>query len=282
VVNARQAAKIARLETRIDLTDLAARLGKLRPLAGLGQSGPAMARSQKKVAKKTALAPLDGYDLLIADVVQVIEDARRATARSVNAVMTATYWLVGRRVVEHEQGGRARAGYGEALLERLSTDLTARFGRGFSRQNLQQMRQFYLLYPPDKIRQTVSGKSPSTTIRQTVSGKSAMALGAAFDGARSFPLPWSHYVRLMSVENANARAFYEAEALRGGWTVRQLNRQIGSLFYERTALSRNKAAMMRKGEVAKPEDAVSEFTFRHEDNSGLHIRFGSTRSAQTL
>src|SRR5262245_35551111 len=85
-----------------------------------------MARHRKELAKKTVEA-VDGYDALFADVVRVIEDARRAAARSVNAVMTATYWLVGRRIVELEQGGRARAGYGEALLDRLSSDLTARF-----------------------------------------------------------------------------------------------------------------------------------------------------------
>src|SRR6266849_675084 len=111
--------------------------------------------------------------------------------------MTATYWLIGRRIVEQEHGGHARAGYGEALMGRLSADLTARFGRGFSRQNSQQMRQFYLLYPPDKIRQTVSGKSRVTKrpIRQTSSGKYTVALGIA-DATQAFPLPWSQYVRL--------------------------------------------------------------------------------------
>jgi predicted nuclease of restriction endonuclease-like (RecB) superfamily len=171
--------------------------------------------------------------------------------------MTATYWLVGRRIIELEQGGEARASYGEALVGRLSADLTARFGRGFSRQNLQQMRQFYLTYPPDKICQTVSGKSQAPPIRQTSSGKSASALGSAHDLARAFPLPWSHYVQLLAVRHDHARAFYEAEALRGGWTVRQLHRQIGSQFYERTALSRNKVAMLRKGGVAKPGDSVT-------------------------
>src|SRR5262249_4203338 len=71
-----------------------------------------------------------------------------------------------------------------------------------------------------------------------------------------FPLPWSHYVRLLGVKDLQARVFYEAEALRGGWSVRQLNRQIGTLFYERTALSRNKAAMLRKGQRERPEDHV--------------------------
>ncbi len=125
----------------------------------------AMANKRTKSSRQVTLA---GYDVLLADVARVIEEARRAAARSVNAVITATYLLISRRIVEQEQRGQARAGYGEALLDRLSADLTTRFGRGFSRQNLQQMRQFYLLYPPDRIRQTVSGKSSGTTpIRQT-------------------------------------------------------------------------------------------------------------------
>jgi predicted nuclease of restriction endonuclease-like (RecB) superfamily len=72
-----------------------------------------------------------------------------------------------------------------------------------------------------------------------------------------FPLPWSHYVRLLSVKNIEARRFYEAEALRGGWSERQLDRQISTLFYERTALSRDKVAMLSKGAKAWPEDRVS-------------------------
>jgi hypothetical protein len=97
-----------------------------------------------------------GYDDLLADVVSAIEDARRAAARSVNAVMTATYWLVGQRIVEREQEGAARARYREALLERLSADLTRQFGRGFSVRNLRQMRAFYMAWPN---RQTLSADS---------------------------------------------------------------------------------------------------------------------------
>ena len=72
-----------------------------------------------------------------------------------------------------------------------------------------------------------------------------------------FPLPWSHYVRLLGVKDAQARVFYETEALRGGWSVRQLNRQISTVFYERTALSRNKVAMLRKGQRKRPEDQIA-------------------------
>ena len=160
--------------------------------------------------------------------------------------MTATYWEIGRRIVEFEQGGEARAGYGEQLLERLADDLTKRLGRGFSLRNLRSFRAFYLTW---QIRQTLSAESEKVQI-----------LSAQFDlteVARSFPLSWSHYVKLLAVRDAKAREFYEAEALRGGWTVRQLDRQIGSQFYQRTLLSRNKAAMLTKGAQPRPEDAIT-------------------------
>jgi predicted nuclease of restriction endonuclease-like (RecB) superfamily len=225
------------------------------------------------VRKSRPLAALKGYDSVLADMVDLLESARLASARTVNAIMTATYWEIGRRIVECEQGGKGRAAYGEELLKRLSADLTRRFGRGFSRQNLQQMRQFYLAYPPHRICQTVSGESaicqtasgvsvdgpaPGTGIRQTASGEFAPPRKSGLRRiAACFPLPWSHYVRLLSVEKPEAREFYEAEALRCGWSVRQLDRQISTLFYERTLLSKNKAAMLRKGERPVPEDAVT-------------------------
>ncbi len=210
-----------------------------------------MTRARKEFVGKAG-APLPGYDGLLADVVRVIEDARRTAARSVNTVMTTTYWLVGRRVVEQEQHGETRAGYGEALLQRLSADLTARFGRGFSADNLETMRLFYLTYPPTTISGTASRKSSGTRRSETMSRESDLAALA-----RRFRLSWSHYVMLVRTRSAYARHFYETEALRGGWTVRQLRRQIDSQFYERTALSRDKAAMLRRGSLAKPEDAVT-------------------------
>ena len=213
-----------------------------------------------------ALPDQADYATVHTDIVALLESARRAAARSVNALMTASYWEIGRRVVEFEQGGQARAEYGEALLLRLATDLSARFGSGFSRRNLQQMRLFYLAWPPEKIWQTPSAKSPIPQIRQTPSSESSGApisetpsrnfidLSAL---AQAFPLPWSAYVRLLSVKNAQARAFYETETLRCGWSVRQLDRQVNSQFYERIALSHNKAAMLQKAEVAEPDDAIT-------------------------
>ena len=199
--------------------------------------------TQQTTQLQTNVAP--DYDTVLAEVAVLLETARRAAARSVNAVMTATYWQIGRRLVEVEQGGKERADYGTQLLKRLSADLTQRFGRGFSERNLEQMRLFYQTWP---ISQTVSAKFiPASQKVQTVSGQLE----------NHFPLPWSHYAKLLSVRTEEARRFYETEALRGGWSLRQLNRQIGTQFYERTALSKNKAAMLTQGGVPKPEDATT-------------------------
>ncbi len=206
-----------------------------------------MSRKTPSTAGNTPAALPAGYAGIHSGIVEVLDAARRATARSVNALMTASYWEIGRRIVQAEQQGKRRAGYGEQLIERLSADLTAQFGRGFSRPNLQQMRSFFLTWP---IRQTVSSESSPAPV--------ARAQPWRLDElAQVFTLPWSAYVRLLSVKDEHARRFYEAEALRGGWSVRQLDRQINSQFYERTALSKNKAAMLVKGTVPKPEDAVT-------------------------
>jgi hypothetical protein len=104
-----------------------------------------MPRRPTKAAPPAA-AVIEGYAVVLDDVVALLEDARGAAARAVNAAMTATYFAIGRRLVEEEQRGQSRAGYGEALVERLAADLSARFGRGFGRRNLFQMRAFYLAY----------------------------------------------------------------------------------------------------------------------------------------
>ena len=194
------------------------------------------------------------YTALLTEVSELLREARRASARSVNSIMTATYWAVGRRIVQEEQRGRTRAGYGEELVEKLSHDLVSRFGRGFGKRNLFQMRAFYLAYA--EIVQTPSAQLGSSGVGDKVQTVSAISRSSIGEWAICFPLPWSHYVRLLAVKKAEARAFYEREALRGGWTVRQLARQIESQFYERMALSRNKASMLRKGQVARPEDSV--------------------------
>jgi predicted nuclease of restriction endonuclease-like (RecB) superfamily len=196
------------------------------------------------------------YPEFISQLVNLLEQARRNSARSVNALMTATYWEIGRRIVEQEQRGQRRAQYGKALLRRLAADLTSRFGKGFSERNLLAMREFFLAW---SIPQTVSAESielgqtgDTQENPQTVYAKSAGS------GRPSpFPLPWSHYVRLLSVNTRQARDFYEAEALRGGWSVRQLDRQIATQFFERTRLSRNKAALLRQGRPPDPGEPLT-------------------------
>ena len=209
------------------------------------------------------LAPVNGngaFDDLHAGIASLLDEARRQAARTINAILTATYWEIGRRLVEFEQGGEERAGYGERVIARLSGELTARFGRGFGQRNLEQMRQFYLAWP---IRQMPSGESSTLMqIPQTLSAESLVTQPGDMIAylsalAAAFPLSWSHYVRLLSLRDEHARRFYEEEARRGGWSLRQLNRQINSMFYERTALSRNKAAMLTKGAQPKPEDAMT-------------------------
>ncbi len=189
-----------------------------------------MAKKTKAIAKRTAL---DEYAAVLADVVDLLEQSRRTAARAVNAVMTTTYWHVGRRIVEAEQAGEKRADYGDILVVQLADDLTARFGRGFSKSNVYLMRSLYLEW---------------RDIFQNSSGKSG-------PGMPLFQLPWSHYVKLLGVKKPDARKFYEEEALRGGWTLKQLNRQIGTQFYERTLKSTDKMRMLTDGVRPKPEDA---------------------------
>lgn len=196
----------------------------------------------------------NNYDTIHAGIVGLLENARRLAARNVNALMTASYWEIGRRIVEAEQGGQERAEYGERLIRRLAEDLSARFGRGFGVVNLSQMRRFYLAWPPEQIFQTPSEKSYTDKLQTLSAISAAPELGAL---SQHFALPWSAYVRLLAVKNEQARAFYETEALRCGWSVRQLDRQINSQFYERIALSHNKVAMLEKAGQVEPSDNLT-------------------------
>jgi predicted nuclease of restriction endonuclease-like (RecB) superfamily len=277
---------------------------------------------QKKsaIARASKRATGLNYHAWSGGIASLLEEARRQSARHVNAILTATYWEIGRRIVEFMQQGESRAEYGDEVLGKLSRDLTRKFGRGFAPDNLERMRSFYLAWPPAQISatlsrkslerkifltasekfllpensQTVSAKSENpisatasrksadaekcqtlsgkslALIRQTPSGKfaaqiyetpsriSAVDLEIYLEAlCHAFPLSWSHYVRLLSVERPEARKFYETESLRGGWSVRQLDRQVSTLFYERTALAKNKAKLLTTGAKARPEDAVS-------------------------
>jgi predicted nuclease of restriction endonuclease-like (RecB) superfamily len=220
--------------------------------------------------KSKNIAKVSGYDGLLSGISDLLDAARRTAARKVNGILTATYWEIGRRIVEHEQGGQQRAEYGEQIIDQLAADLTRQHGRGFSRSNVFQMRGFFLAW---EIFQTVPrklearAKFDADKIVQTLSGQSQALIAnpasqvpapiSRSESADIFPLSWSHYVRLLSVEKPHARAFYEAEAIRGGWSVRQLDRQIGTQLFERTSQSKRQSALLAKAQIAKPEDAVS-------------------------
>ncbi len=250
-----------------------------------------------KRSKKTEVVEKPGPDYgdLLTGISDLLDRARRMSARAVNNIVTAAYWEVGRRIVEFEQGGKARAEYGKTLMEQLAKDLTARHGRGFSVQGLYKMRGFYLGWeilptasgklegtaklPPnlrggDKILPTPSGElDPRLALSSqdggvgcencpTATGKSEIVQTPSVElnpmsVPSVFPLSWSHYVRLMAVEKPHARAFYEAEAIRGGWSVRQLDRQISTQFFERTSHSKRQAVILARGQKPLPEDAVS-------------------------
>jgi predicted nuclease of restriction endonuclease-like (RecB) superfamily len=199
----------------------------------------------REIAKR-APATKD-YDELLLGVVELLEAGRRQAARAVHSVLTSTYWLVGRRLIEHEQKGHSRAPYGAELLKRLSKDLQQRLGRGFSERNLEQMRQFFLLWPKSQTLSAASVSTGSGRISQTPSAKSASDLVPAFH------LSWSHYVRLLSVPDSEARRHYETEALRGGWSVRQLDRQIATLAYQRSGSGRSLAGSSAPVKTADTE-----------------------------
>lgn len=204
------------------------------------------------MSKKQSVAMVKGYDALIGGIADILEAGRNQAAWSLNSIISAVYWEIGRRIVEFEQAGQARADYGERVIEQLSADLRSRYGRGFGRSLLFQIRAFHLAYR-QKV-QTVFGQFSEQKV-QTVSGQLSTEF---FETLRkALPLPWSQYFRLLSVPNLPAREFYEAESLRGGWSARQLDRQIATRFYERTALSRNKAAMLQRGAKPEAEDKIT-------------------------
>ena len=201
---------------------------------------------------------------LVAEIRALVNAARGVVARQANALQVLTNFEVGRRIVEHEQGGSARAAYGKAVLQRVSDDLAAEFGRGFSVENLTLMRRFFLVYrdrlpnsqTPSAILDVPEGaeksQTPSTILPRRASGAPAL----------HFRLAWSHYAFLVGVRDAAERSFYEIEAANGGWSIKELRRQFDSSLYERLALSRDKEAVRAlalEGQlVEKPSDLFKE------------------------
>jgi hypothetical protein len=145
------------------------------------------------------------------DIKQILAQARQKAYSAINAAMVEAYWQIGKRIIEQEQHGENRAAYGEGILKELSKALTAEFGKGFSYANLYNFRQFYLTYPADEIFYTLCRK-----------------------------LTWSHDRLIMRVENPEARSYYLKEAAGQGWSVRTLERNINTFYYQRLLSSQNK------------------------------------------
>ncbi len=214
---------------------------------------------------------------VFARIRDILDQARRCVSRSVNTAQVATYWLIGREIVEEEQRGKTRASYGAQLLSDLSSRLKAEYGAGYSVQNLRYMRQFFLEYPAlldhAQNRHTACGKSAPDEKRHTMCGESEIPTipplmhlaptEAAWRPGLLHPnLAWSLYRHLLKVDNPTARSFYEIEAIANAWSARELERQINSLLYERLALSKDKEGLMRLAtqgqEIARPADAFKD------------------------
>lgn len=151
---------------------------------------------------------------LLSDIRQLLTHARQTVVQTVNTAMVQTYWHIGRIIIEHEQQGQARADYGKQILAQLALSLTAEFGKGFDVTNLRNMRRLYEVYP----------------IRDSL----------------RLELSWTHYRTLIRIENVQARDWYANECIASHWSVRALERQISTLYYERLLASTDKAPVIRE------------------------------------
>ena len=167
---------------------------------------------------------------------QLIEETKKRTVATINTAMVYTYYEIGRMIVEEEQKGKLRAEYGKAVLKELSIRLTNKFGKGFSVENLDRMRYFYKTY----------SKTNSSTLLTNL----------------QFSLSWSHYLKLMRIDNPEERKFYEIEARENNWSLRELQRQFDSSLYERLQLSRDKEGikeLSKKGQIIEtPKDMIKD------------------------
>lgn len=217
-----------------------------------------MKKSKELNTKTSALikTPAGRYNNLLERIGEILNQARTKVVREINKAQVLAYWEIGQEIVEFEQKGKVRADYGEELLIKLSADLSAKLGRGFSAENLRLMRKFYITYQKSK---TLSWKSKDEKC-QTLSGKSEISQTPS-DQFEPM-LSWSHYCELLKVEEFLARSFYEKEAIQNNWSVRELKRQINSMLFERLALSKDTKAVMKMAEkgqiIEQPENTIKD------------------------
>ena len=186
-------------------------------------------------------------DKFLKSIAEILENARKNAKTAVNLAMVYAYFEIGRIIIEEEQNGKNRAAYGQQILQELSEYLTAQFGKGFSVGNLKNIRQFYRVYACDQIGETVFRQFENLPVTKT---------------GRRFYLSWSHYLKLMRIENVDERHFYEIEAIKNDWSLSEMKRQFNSALYERLALSRDKDkvyALALEGQtVETPADVVKD------------------------
>ena len=194
---------------------------------------------------KNEITPIN--QSFLESVSDVLAQARKNAKTAVNLAMVYAYYEIGRMIVEEEQHGQNRAAYGKQILQELSKYLNETYGKGFSTTNLRQMRNFYVVYSQDQIQQTLSAEFENLPAVST---------------GRKFYLSWSHYLKLMRIDNVDERHFYEIESVKNDWSLTELKRQYNSSLYERIALSTDKDKVYRlalegqKVETAK--DAVKD------------------------
>ena len=209
---------------------------------------------KKKLVEKS-VNPTDAkMDILCQNSIELIRYARKHVSNQVNHTQLMTYYGLGYWIVEEQQSGEHRAGYGKKVIQTLSDALNAEFGKGFSVDTLENARKFYLNY---------QGRISETLFRKFMKEKSDTLFRISGEDV-PFTLSWSHYLQLMRIKNLDARRFYEIEATKSTWSLRTLQRQYNSSLYERLALSRNKDKVMRLAQegnvIEKPADIVKQPT----------------------
>ena len=185
---------------------------------------------------------------LVNDLKTIVSKARSKAFAAVNYSLVERNWRIGKRIVEEEQNGEARAEYGKHIIEVASAALTEEFGKGFSETNIRTFRKFFLIFRNLEIQQTVSAES-NLPKQQTLSDN----LSSHFQKGQTPPaqfklrlLPWSHYERLIRIEDKRARDWYAKEAFEQGWSYRTLSRNINTLYYERLLMSKDKAPVEKE------------------------------------
>jgi len=217
------------------------------------------------------------YNKLLVSIGETLQQSRTNAIAYIHQQMLECYWNIGRHIVEYEQSGQQRAAYGTELLKLLSKDLNIRFGRGFSLSNVQYMRLFYIKYPNffnAPIYQT-SGKSKKISIpKYQTSGKFKKTAVSKKQPVAT--LTWSHYCELLSVGDDLARTFYEKQAIKENWSIRELQRQIDSSLFQRLALSTNKKGVlelaMKGHKIKSSKDVIKDpyvFEFLKLPKNGL-------------